>query len=173
MSEEYKSDVELNGNPNGTVSFATEVLATIAGLAVNEVEGVASMSSSNSGIAEKMFGRKAARSFTKGVRVAVDDRNVSVDVSIVVEYGSPVPEVARGIQENVKKAMETMSGLNVLNVNVHIAGVSFEKENKAVAELTEQHKKLLERADEEPAEEETAEELAEESEAEPEADEEA
>jgi len=65
-----------------------------------------------------------------------------------VEYGSPVPDVARSIQENVKKAIETMSGLDVLSVDVHVQGVSFEKENKAVAELNESHKKLLEKAEE-------------------------
>ena len=65
-----------------------------------------------------MFARKNTRNFTKGVRIALEDNKVTVDVSIVVEYGSPVPEVARNIQENVKKAIETMSGLEVRAISM-------------------------------------------------------
>lgn len=156
MSENYQPDVKLDENPNGTVSFATEVVATIAGLAATEVEGVASMSSQSSGFAD-MFSRKNSRNFTKGVRIDLDDNKVTVDITIVVEYGSPVPDVARSIQENVKKAIETMSGLDVHAVDVHVAGVSFEREQKAAAELEEQRRKMLEKAEapaEEPAKEE-------------------
>ena len=145
MSDNYPSDVKLNENPNGTVSFATEVVATIAGLAATEVDGVASMISPSSGLAD-MFSRKSNRNLTKGVRIDLEDNRVSVDVTITVDYGSPIPDVARNIQENVKKAIETMSGLDVLNVDVHVQGVSFEKENKAVAELHETQKKFLENA---------------------------
>ena len=101
MSENYQPDVKLDEGQNGTVSFATEVIATIAGLAATEVEGVAAMSSQSGGLAD-MFARKNTRNFTKGVRIALEDNKVTADVSIVVEYGSPVPEVARGIQETVK-----------------------------------------------------------------------
>ena len=156
MSENYQPDVKLDENPNGTVSFATEVVATIAGLAATEVEGVASMSSQSSGFAD-MFSRKNTRNFTKGVRIDLNENKVTVDITIVVEYGSPVPDVARSIQENVKKAIETMSGLDVHAVDVHVAGVSFEREQKAAAELEEQRRKMLEKAEapaEEPAKEE-------------------
>ena len=77
MSENYQPDVKLDENPNGTVSFATEVVATIAGLAATEVEGVASMSSQSSGFAD-MFSRKNSRNFTKGVRIDLDDNKVTV-----------------------------------------------------------------------------------------------
>ena len=158
MSEIYPPDVKLDENPNGTVSFATEVVATIAGLAATEVEGVASMSSQSSGFAD-MFSRKNSRNFTKGVRIDLDDNKVTVDITIVVEYGSPVPDVARSIQENVKKAIETMSGLDVHAVDVHVAGVSFEREQRTAAELEEQRRKMLEKSEapqEEPAKEEAA-----------------
>ena len=145
MSENYQSDVKLDEGQNGTVSFATEVIATIAGLAATEVEGVAAMSSQNGGLAE-MFNRKNTRNFTKGVRIALEDNKVTVDVSIIVEYGSPVPEVARGIQENVKKAIETMSGLEVRAVDIHVTGISFEREQRAAAELEEQRKQMLEQS---------------------------
>ena len=144
MSENYPSDVKLNENPNGTVSFATEVVATIAGLAATEVDGVASMISPASGLAD-MFSRKSNRNLTKGVRIDLEDNRVSVDITITVDYGSPVPDVARNIQENVKKAIETMSGLDVKNVDVHVTGISFEREQRANAELDEQHRKMLEK----------------------------
>lgn len=145
MNENYPSDVKLDENPDGTVSFATDVVATIAGLAATEVEGVASMSSPSSGLAD-MFSRKNSRNFTKGVRIDLDGNLVTVDITIVVEYGSPVPDVARGIQENVKKAIETMSGLTVHSVDVHVSGISFDREQRAAKELDEQQKKMLEQA---------------------------
>ncbi len=165
MSENYQSDVKLDEGQNGTVSFATEVIATIAGLAATEVEGVAAMSSQNGGLAD-MFARKNTRNFTKGVRIALEDNKVTVDVSIVVEYGSPVPEVARNIQENVKKAIETMSGLEVRAVDIHVTGISFEREQRAAAELEEQRKQMLEQC---AAAEEPKTEAAPESECEPDA----
>ena len=152
MSENYPSDVKLNENPDGTVSFATEVVATIAGLAATEVDGVASMSSPSSGFAD-MFTRKNTRNFTKGVRIDLDGNKVTVDITIVVDYGSPVPDVARSIQENVKKAIETMSGLDVRGVDVHVTGISFEREQRANAELDEQQRKMLEKTEEAAAEE--------------------
>ena len=147
MSENYPSDVKLNENPDGTVSFATEVVATIAGLAANEVDGVASMSAPSSGFAD-MFSRKEKRNYTKGVRIDLDGNKVTVDVSIVVDYGSPVPDVAHNIQENIKKAIETMSGLDVHSVDVHVTGISFEREQRANAELDEQQRKMLEKNEE-------------------------
>ena len=145
MVENNPSDVKLDENPDGTVSFATDVVATIAGLAATEVEGVASMSSPSSALAD-MFSRKNTRNFTKGVRIDLDGNCVTVDVTIVVEYGSPVPDVARSIKENVKKAIETMSGLTVHSVDVHVSGISFERDQRAAKELDEQQKKMLERA---------------------------
>ena len=171
MNEKYPSDVKLDENPDGTVSFATDVVATIAGLAATEVEGVASMSSPASGLAD-MFSRKTTRNFTKGVRIDLDGNQVTVDITIVVEYGSPVPDVARGIQENVKKAIETMTGLTVHSVDVHVSGISFEREQRAAKELDEQQKKLLEQSEESAKEEISAEAQPEPAEeVEPEADE--
>ena len=144
MSENYPSDVKLNENSDGTVTFATEVVATIAGLAATEVEGVASMTNTSSTGLADMFSRKNSRNFTKGVRIDLEGNKVTVDVTIVVEYGSPVPDVAYNIQENVKKAIETMTGLDVKSVDVHVSGISFEREQRANAELDEQHRKMIE-----------------------------
>ena len=120
------------------------MVETIAGLAAQEVEGVASMASVSTGLAD-MFTRKSTRNLTKGVRVDINGGTVAVDVTIVVEYGSPIPDVAKSIQENVKKAIETMSGLDVRNVDVHVQAVSFERENRAAQELKEHQQKLLTR----------------------------
>lgn len=155
MSDNYPSDVKLDENPDGSVSFATGVVETIAGLAAQEVEGVASMASVSTGFAD-MFTRKSTRNLTKGVRVDIDGGTVAVDVTIVVEYGSPIPDVARSIQENVKKAIETMSGLDVRNVDVHVQAVSFEREHRAAQELKEHQQKLLENSLREQEEQEAA-----------------
>lgn len=145
MNENTPSSVQWNDNPNGTVTFATDVVAKMAGLAATEVEGVASMSATSSGFAD-IFSRRtqSSRNFTKGVKIAIENNRVLVDVSIIVEYGTPVPDVASNIQENVKKAIETMSGLDVQSVDVHVQGMSFEKENRAVQELEAQQQRLLE-----------------------------
>jgi len=107
----------------GKVIFADEVVATIAGLAAVEVQGVASMSS---GIVEK-FGKKSP---SRGVKVEVGEKEAAIDLYVIVEYGVRIPEVAWNIQENVKKAVETMTGLNVVEVNIYIQGINFPKENK-------------------------------------------
>lgn len=142
MADNLPLSVQLDDNPNGTVTFASDVVATMAGLATAEIEGVFSMYS-QSGSVGSIFKRRnqvSKGNHTKGVKVDVVDDKVSVDVSIVVDYGTPVPTIAREIQENVKKTVETMSGLEVSHVDVHIQGVSFEKENKEQQELLEQQK---------------------------------
>lgn len=142
------TNVQLDTNANGSVSFAADVVATIAGLAATEIDGVASMTGANTGGLADILSRRMAsgtKNLTKGVKVEVQDGKVTVDVSFVVEYGSPVPEVAKNIQENVKKAIETMSGLTVEAVDVHVQGVSFERENKAVAEIEQQQRLLLQK----------------------------
>lgn len=142
MNENNQPEVQFNENPNGTVSFATEVIATIAGLAANEVEGVASMSSQ--GGFSDMFTRKSQRNLTKGVKIDLVDNKVTAQISVVVEYGTPVPELAANLQENVKKAIETMTGLEVNAVNIMVTGISFEREQRAAAELEEQRRSMLE-----------------------------
>lgn len=150
MNENMQNNVQLDANANGTVSFATDVVATIAGLAATEVEGVASMVGAQSGGFAEIFKRgQATRSLTKGVRVELNDNTVEVHLTIVVDYGTPVPDVAKSIQENVKKAIENMSGLEVTAVNVHVQGVSFEKENRAAAEIEAKQRLMLQKNQEE------------------------
>ena len=168
MTENNMSDVRLDATSNGTVYFVSDVLATIAGLAVTEVEGVANTVSGNGSFVD-MFARKAqsnSKNLTRGIKVDVVGNDVTVNVTIIVEYGSPVPEVANSIQENVKKAIETMTGMNVKSVDVHVQGVSFERENRAVAELEMTQRKLLEKQPASPAIEQAQEKKEENAEAE-------
>lgn len=109
--------------PSSSVKIADEVVGVIAGIAAAEVEGVASMSGGVvSGLGE-MLGKK---SFSKGVKVEVGERQAALDLYVVMEYGVRIPDVARLVQENVKRAVESMTGLQVIEVNVHVAGVSFQ-----------------------------------------------
>lgn len=111
---------------NGTVTYANDVIATIAGVAATEISGVAGMSGGiSSGITE-MLGKK---NLTKGVKVEVGTQEAAIDLNIVVEYGSELHKVAEAVQENVKKAVETMTGLQVVEVNVNILGVNVKAED--------------------------------------------
>ena len=123
----------------GTVTFAGEVLATIAGLAAVDVPGVAGMSGGlKDGIVE-MLGKK---NFTKGIKVTRDENNVvSAEIQIIVEYGVKVPEVCENIQNSVVKALETMTGLAVGPINIFVQGVRFkEAEKPALEEESEKSK---------------------------------
>ncbi len=156
MSENLPTNVQLESGEHGSVSFATDVIATIAGLAATEVEGVASMGGGSSGLADILTRRgQSTKSLTKGVKVEVAEGAVTVAITIVVEFGSPIPDVASGIQENVKKAIETMSGLTVKSIDVHVQGMSFEREHRAAAEIEMQQHALL--GDQEQAEDEDSE----------------
>ena len=106
----------------GEVRVADEVVGIIAGLAASEVEGVAGMSGGIAGGIAELLGRK---NLSKGVKVEVGEEEAAIDLFIVVEYGVRIPEVATNIQENVKQAIEGMTGLDVVEVNVHVLGVNF------------------------------------------------
>ena len=120
-----KVDVDLQNG--GTITYANEVIATIAGVAANEVDGIAGMCISG-GFSEIL---SRNRNITRGVKVEVGSQEAAVDLYIIVEYGKPIQRVATDVQENVRKALESLTGLHVVRVDVHVQGVSFEKEKKA------------------------------------------
>lgn len=120
MLEETK---ETTVEEYGKVTFANEVIATISGLAALEVPGVSSMSG---GIVEKL----GIKNPTKGVKVEVGEKEVAIDLYMVIDYGVQIPEVAWNVQENVKRSVETMTGLSVLEVNIYIQGIDFHKGTK-------------------------------------------
>lgn len=111
-------------NEMGSIRIADEVVSTIAGLAAVEVDGVESMSGGWSTDLVEKLGRK---NFGKGIKVEVNDDQTLIDIYIVVEFGYAIPEVAENVQKEVKMAVETMTGLVVTKVNVHIIAVSMKK----------------------------------------------
>ena len=104
----------------GEVMIADDVIATIAGLAATEVEGVSAMQGN---VTNELVGRLGMKNLTKGVRVKVTEDGVAVDLSIQMRYGYSIPKTCKAIQEKVKAAIENMVGLSVEVVNVHIVGV--------------------------------------------------
>ena len=143
-----KAKVSFKANYWKTVFVALVLMLVIGGM---------SLFSSMQSVPMAAMPSMATSSTPDNVNVEIRDGKVKVDVNFVVEYGSPVPEVAKNIQENVKKAIETMSGLTVEVIDVHVQGISFERENKAVAEIEQQQRLLLQKQENErKAEEEAA-----------------
>ena len=107
---------------NSNIKIADDVVAVIAGVAVSEVQGVYEMSGGFAGgISEVLSGKK---NLAKGIKVEINEKTTKIDVNIIVEYGTRIPDVAFEIQNKVKKAVETMTGLTVSEVNVHVQGVN-------------------------------------------------
>lgn len=109
----------------GEVKISNDVVATIANIAATEIEGVKGLKGGITGDIAEVFGKKST---TKGVRVNTEEKTVELDLSIIVKYGMKIPEVSWKIQEAVKTTVETMTGLNVKMVNVHVVAVSSESE---------------------------------------------
>lgn len=118
---------ETVSEESGSIRIADEVVGIIAGLAATEVAGVSGMSGGIAGGIAEMLGKK---NFSKGVKVEVGEKETAVDLFVIVDYGVRIPDVAQEIQEKVKKAIENMTGLAVLEVNVHIQGVNFPDSGK-------------------------------------------
>ena len=108
----------------GEVQIADEVVAIIAGLAATEVEGVDSMAGN---ITNELVGKLGMKNLSKGVKVDVMEEHVSVSLSLNLKYGYSIPKVCEVVQDKVKSAIENMTGLIVLDVNIKIAGVSPEE----------------------------------------------
>ena len=116
----------------GSIRIADEVVSIIAGLAATEIDGIAGMSGGLVGGIAEMLGKK---NFAKGVKVEVGEKEAAVDLYIIVKYGVRIPDVAISVQENVKKAIETMTGLSVVEVNIHVQGVGFPEPEKHEEEV--------------------------------------
>lgn len=126
MENEEVKDVQAGEEEialeNSNIKIADDVVAVIAGVAVSEVQGVYEMSGGFAGgISEVLSGKK---NLAKGIKVEINEKTTKIDVNIIVEYGTRIPDVAFEIQNKVKKAVETMTGLTVSEVNVHVQGVN-------------------------------------------------
>lgn len=127
MAEESRSTHKLYEKDKiGEVQIADEVVAIIAGLAATEVEGVDSMAGN---ITNELVGKLGMKNLnlSKGVKVDVTEEHVSVDLSLNIRYGYNIPAVSEQVQEKVSSAIENMTGLTVLDVNIKIAGVNMEE----------------------------------------------
>ena len=123
--DENQTGYTLENGNMGQVQIADEVVATIAGLAATEVEGVASMAGN---ITNELVSKLGKKSLSKGIRVKVEDGIVNVNVALNIAYGYSVPKTCKKVQEKVKAAIENMTGLEVEKVDIQIANVSISKE---------------------------------------------
>lgn len=139
MSEnENQLDMERE-QETGQITYANEVIATIVSVATTEVSGISGIS--GSGAISGILGKGKA---PRGVKVEMADGSVKVDISVTVDYGMPIQKVGRNAQENVRKSIESMTGLHVERVDLHVVGVSFEKENQELQQGQDLAKSLEE-----------------------------
>ena len=146
MSEDKKENeevVELNEEiktENEGTQISNDVIAVIAGVAVSEVPGVSGMAGGFAGGISEVFSGK--KNLAKGIKVDATETEAKIDVNIIVEYGTRIPDVAFEIQNRVKKAVENMTGLKVEEVNVHVQGVNTDssKEDEEKVEESKEEK---------------------------------
>ena len=144
MEEENKDTIEKNETVeiaeanSEEIKIADDVVSVIAGKAVSEISGVAGMAGGFAGGISEVFSGK--KNLSKGIKVDVGEKEVKIDVNIIVEYGARIPDVAFEIQNRVKKAVETMTGLNVTSVNVHVQGVNIPEEKEEQKNEEEEEK---------------------------------
>lgn len=120
MEENMKQVIDM-----GVVKISDEVVGVIAGIAATEIKGIIGMSANLvGGITQILSGKK---NLSKGVKVSVGENSTAIDLYVVVEYGIKIPEIALQVQENVRKAVESMTGLNVSAVNIHVQNVMIPK----------------------------------------------
>ena len=135
--------IEVKENNDSGVQISDDVVAVIAGIAVSDVQGVAGMAKGFAGgITEALSGKK---NMAKGIKVDITNNEAKIDVNIIVEYGSRIPDVAFEIQSRVRKSVKEMTGLEVVSVNVHVQGVQTPQEkvvakNEEVKEDKEENK---------------------------------
>jgi uncharacterized alkaline shock family protein YloU len=119
-------DEMINTQPKeDKIKISEDVIATIAGIAASENENLASMSG---GFVDGIAGMLGRKSPSKGVRVEIKDNTVIIDMSVVMQYGCKIHEVSRDMQNRVRQAVETMTGMVVTSVNINVLGVSLGKE---------------------------------------------
>ena len=124
--EEKRKSLKIKEDQMGVIRVADDVVSIIAGLAATEVEGVASMAGN---ITNEIVAKTGIKNLAKGIRVEVLDGIVTVDVNLNIRYGYAIPEVSVNVQERVRTAIETMTGLEVGTINVRIASVDMTDTN--------------------------------------------
>ena len=141
VDNKEKKEENEGKKEESNIQISNDVVASIAGMAAAAVPGVAEMAGGFAGgISEVLSGKK---NMAKGIKVDVTDNNVKVDVNIIVEYGSRIPDVAYEIQNRVKKSVENMTGLKATEVNVHVQGVSALSDESTDEKPEDKEKKSL------------------------------
>lgn len=126
----------MENNNFGQVKISNDVIATIAGLAALEVEGVETITT---------FTDKLLKN-NNGVKIQIEEEDVNLDIMVMIDFGISIPDIALKIQENVKNTVETMTGLKVSQVNIHIQGISFKKEKTELEEAKKESKQAKKEA---------------------------
>lgn len=122
MAKDDTIAIETKGEQIGEVCIADEVVTVIAALAATEVDGVDSLA----GLKSDAVGKVGAKGLQRAVKVEVTESHVTVAVSLNIKYHFNIPEVSERVQERISSAIENMTGLKVLEVNVKIAGVNID-----------------------------------------------
>lgn len=120
MAENYITRVV----ESGSINISDDVIATMVKTAVKEVESVSALSSTAGPAVAELLSKKST---AKGIKVQFDEESIIIDVAILVKYGCNVVNVAKAVQENVTNAVQSMTGMERVTVNVHVSGVAFEK----------------------------------------------
>ncbi|MCI9469017.1 MAG: Asp23/Gls24 family envelope stress response protein [Oscillospiraceae bacterium] len=120
MAENYITRVE----EGGSINISDDVIATMVKTAVKEVESVSGLTSTAGPAVAELLSKKST---AKGIKIQFDEDAIIIDTAILVKYGSNVVNVAKAVQENVTNAVQSMTGLEQVTVNVHVSGVAFEK----------------------------------------------
>ena len=122
MSENKNKEYVTCSEELGNIHISEEVLAGIAAAATLEVEAVSGLAANLGSDLAELLGKK---NLAKGVRVKMEEEKVEVELSVLMAYGYTIPEMGKNVQDAVKNAIESMTGLEVATVNVNVAGVSF------------------------------------------------
>lgn len=114
----------IQGHEDGTILISDEVICTIAAAAVMEVEGVVSLNTNIGSDLAEMLGVKM---LGKGIKITVEESNVTIECAVVLSYGYDVVEVAKNVQQSVKNAVESMTGFQVERVDVNVSAITAAK----------------------------------------------
>ena len=135
MAEEKQTvagkDKVINGNEYGQIRIADDVIATIISMATLEVDGVAGMNGGVTSNITEMLGKK---NLTKGVKLEIEGNQVTIEIYLIAYYGRRLPILANDVQNKVKEAVETMTGLEVISINVNVQGLIFDTEKETLNE---------------------------------------
>lgn len=126
---------ETKNEVTDDVQISEEVISVMAGMAIQDIEGVAKVATGFAGGISEALGRK---NIGKGVKVEIQNKDVTVDVGIIIKYGAKIPEIAKKIQSKIKKDVESMTGFKVISVKVKIQGIENNKNEEDIQVIKEE-----------------------------------